>query len=79
MPLINRDCMGTYSHKFHIDRDQNTWRNILNLWSQGSHNRDQSLLFILNHFWVTYYNFLENIIDIYIIEITINSHNNSSY
>ena len=21
-PLINRDCMGTYSHKFLIDRDQ---------------------------------------------------------
>ena len=66
MPLINRDCMGTYSHKFHIDRNQNTWRNILNLWSRGSHNRDQSLLFILNDFWVTYYNFLENIICIYI-------------
>ena len=53
--------------------------NILNLWSRGSHNRDQSLLFILNDFWVTYYNFLENILDIYIIEITINSNNNSSY
>ena len=61
--------------------------NISNLWSQGSHNCDQSILFILNDFWVTYYNFLENLIYIYIcmyvcmyiIETIINRNNNSSY
>ena len=55
--------------------------NISNLWSQGSHNCDQSILFILNDFWVTYYNFLENLIYIYmdIIEIIINSNYNSCY
>ena len=34
----------------------------MNLWSRGSHNRDQSILFILNDFWVTNYNFLENLL-----------------
>ena len=37
----------------------------------GFTHRDQSLLFILNHFGVTYYNFLDNIIYIYKLSLIV--------